>query len=144
MPNFGGSAVGIHFVPKRNSVRPISFIAGTPDMIKNIVITTTDPTARDPQTLNSTRIIFSKTSAEKFLRGTFCWMRTVWIVSLFNWDCTCLSDKFVRLAAHAEIVKILCRFGQFFIFWRDKQETSLYQVISDQNCLLRRRYAIHI
>ena len=49
MPKAGSLAVLAHLVPKRNSIGPISIIAGRPLMMRYIVMMSTHPTVISPR-----------------------------------------------------------------------------------------------
>lgn len=59
IPYDAGAAVDAHFVLKKKSVKPISFIAGKPLIIRNTVISTTKPITRKPHTVNINLTDFS-------------------------------------------------------------------------------------
>ena len=48
IPNFGSAAVDAHVFPKRNGMSPISAIAGTPEIIRYRVISSTQLTVTSP------------------------------------------------------------------------------------------------
>ena len=55
----GSEAVDAQVFPRRNSLSPISFMAGSPEIIRYTVIKSTDPTVTIPKTKNMPWIIFS-------------------------------------------------------------------------------------
>ena len=48
-----------HFVLKKKSAKPISFIAGKPLIMRNTVISTTNPITIKPHTVNTHLTVFS-------------------------------------------------------------------------------------
>ena len=75
IPYSGFLAVAAHVVPNRNSLIPISPMAGTPELTRNAVITITNMIERNPQTVNShlitmTTILFFFMPLSHFFAGT--------------------------------------------------------------------------
>ena len=75
MPNSGSLAVEAHLVPKRKSLRPISRMAGRPEMMRYTVMNSTKATATSPHRKKRTFIPRSSSSRSPFFitRGLFAW-----------------------------------------------------------------------